>query len=102
MTTALNHGRPYRLPFRDPDRLFYFCPEEFAKLFPPLVVEHMTKVAPPSEGLVPHVEGCKQLYRFPDPQDLPVIVATRMSLSFPVLLAVCTAVCSRLYAGREL
>ena len=47
----------------------------------------MTKVAPPSEGLVPHVEGCKQLYRFPDPQDLPVIVATRTSLSFPVLLA---------------
>ena len=87
MTTALNHGRPYRVPFREPDRLFYFCPEEFAKLFPPAVVEHMKKVAPAMEGPAPFAEGCKALFRFPDPQDLPVVVAARMSLSFPVLLA---------------
>jgi hypothetical protein len=31
--------------------------------------------------------GCSELYRFPDPEDVPVVVATRMSLSFPVLLA---------------
>jgi predicted acylesterase/phospholipase RssA len=87
MTTALNHGRPYRLPFREPDRVFYFCGEDFAKLFPPLVVEHMKKFAPVGEGIAPHAEGCQQLYHFPDQHDLPVVVATRMSLSFPVLLS---------------
>ena len=87
MTTAVNHGRPYRLPFRDPDRVFYFCEGEFARLFPPAVVEHLKRVAPPSEGPAPHAAGCKQLYRFPEPEDVPVVVATRMSLSFPVLLS---------------
>lgn len=85
MTTALNHGRPYRLPFRDPDRIFYFAEEEFARLFPKTVVDHMTKAAPPSEGTPPHALGCAKLFRFPEPENVPVIVATRMSLSFPLL-----------------
>jgi predicted acylesterase/phospholipase RssA len=87
MTTALNPGRPYRLPFRDPDRLFYFSPEEFKKLFPPMVVEHMINHTPQRGAIPPYATGCERLYPFPDPQDLPVVVATRMSLSFPVLLA---------------
>jgi predicted acylesterase/phospholipase RssA len=87
MTTALNHGRPYRLPFRDPDRVFYFSEEDFSRLFPRSVVDHMKEVAPDSEGPAPHAPGCARLYRFPEPDDLPVVVATRMSLSFPVLLS---------------
>jgi hypothetical protein len=87
MTTALNHGRPYRLPFRDPDRLFYFSAEEFNKLFPPIVVNHMISHAPQHDAILPHAAGCERLYAFPDPHDLPVVVATRMSLSFPALLA---------------
>jgi predicted acylesterase/phospholipase RssA len=86
MTTALNHGRPYRLPFRDPDRLFYFSADEFARLFPPAVVQSMIDDAPESAGLPPQATGCGRLYAFPAPNDLPVVVATRMSLSFPVLL----------------
>src|SRR5215471_3480805 len=38
MTTAITLGRPFRLPFRDPDRLFYFSREDFARLFPARVV----------------------------------------------------------------
>jgi hypothetical protein len=86
MTTALNHGRPYRLPFRDPDRVFYFSREEFAQLFPPAVVQYMVDHAPTRPGLPPTATGCTRLYPFPDAKDLPVVVATRMSLSFPVLL----------------
>jgi hypothetical protein len=86
MTTALNHGRPYRLPFRDPDRIFYFAPEEFSRLFPPAIVRHLIAHAPESKGIPPQAPGIARLYAFPNAADLPVVVATRMSLSFPVLL----------------
>ena len=87
MTTALNLGRPFRLPFRDPDRLFYFSKEDFDKLFPPFVVEHMIAHARVDEDIPPQVKGAKRLYGFPDGRHLPVVVATRMSLSFPILLS---------------
>jgi predicted acylesterase/phospholipase RssA len=87
MTTAVNLGRPYRLPFRDPDRIFYFCPDEFRTLFPSGVVEHMIARAPARKGKTPRTADGKLLIAFPDEEDLPVVVATRMSLSFPILLA---------------
>jgi hypothetical protein len=89
MTTALNHGRPYRVPFRPPDTIFFFCPDEMKRLFPPAVVGHMVKHAQPMDqgDLVPQGAGGQQLHRMPAAADLPVIVATRMSLSFPVLLS---------------
>jgi predicted acylesterase/phospholipase RssA len=87
MTTALNHGRPYRVPFQPPDTLFFFCPDEMRRLFPPRVVQHMIDHAAPVDGLLPEAKGCGRLYRMPDAADLPVVVATRMSLSFPVLLS---------------
>ena len=81
MTTCLTQGRPYRLPFEGHG--FYFDPAEFRKFFPQDVVDWM--VAHPRhsnehesyEGLVP----------LPESADLPVIVAVRMSLSFPILLS---------------
>jgi hypothetical protein len=85
MTTALNLGRPYRLPFED--RIFYFCPEEFRALFPARVVDHMVNHEPPRGGVPPRGPGGKTLVAFPDAEQLPVVVATRMSLSFPILLA---------------
>ena len=39
------------------------------------------------KGIVPEVKGATQLYGFPDGPDLPIVVATRMSLSFPILLS---------------
>ncbi len=87
MTTALNLGRPYRLPFRDPNQIFFYNPDEFYKLFPRSVVEHMLQHVPERVGGTPQAEGGKILVAFPQPRDLPLVVATRMSLSFPVLLA---------------
>ena len=82
MTSSLSMGRPYTLPFEDSEKL-WFEPDEFRGLFPEWVVDHMVDTAsvdpdgPPREGLV----------RFPQAADLPVVVAARMSLSFPLLIA---------------
>jgi predicted acylesterase/phospholipase RssA len=89
MTTAINLGRPFRLPFRDPDRRFYFSPREFAQLFPRRIVDHMVAHARVEKetAKVKELPGGEKLYGFPDEEHLPVIVATRMSLSFPLLLS---------------
>lgn len=85
MTTALTLGRPFRLPFEN--RSFFFDPDEWRELFPePVVrwmVEHPGRVDPEE---IPAFRG-KALLPLPEPADFPVVVATRMSLSFPVLLS---------------
>ena len=100
MTTNLTHGRPYRLPFRYDDdlkenQLFYFRPDEFRRYFPEQVVQWMQDHPRPIDGPksgVPEREARRAALRangffpLPAPADLPVVVATRMSLSFPVLL----------------
>ena len=90
MTTCLTHGRPYRLPFRDDEdvhesKLFYFKPEEFREFFPEEVVQWMEKNARPSD----HPERCAAsgVKPLPEPWNMPVVVAVRMSLSFPILLS---------------
>lgn len=96
MTTCLSHGRPYRLPFRDDDdvhenRQFFFRPDEFEKLFPKPVVTWLKEhPRPPSDADAGAREAQYRdqgYYALPEPCDLPVIVAVRMSLSFPVLLS---------------
>jgi predicted acylesterase/phospholipase RssA len=101
MTTNLTHGRPYRLPFRYDEDLkenqtFYFRKEEFESLFPAQVVQWM--IDHPRLILS---EGARKIrdenqrqkllaagyYPLPAPADFPVVVVTRMSLSFPVLLS---------------
>jgi len=74
MTTNLTHGRPYRLPFED--RNHYFTPEDMRRLFPERIVQWMLE----------HAEVKRELYVLPA-DDLPIVVATRMSLSFPLLLS---------------
>jgi hypothetical protein len=101
MTTCVTHGRPYRLPFRDDEDLnenqFYFCRDEFERLFPKRVVEWL--LARPreiggksekerTEGITHRSELAKRgIHPMPAPADLPVVVAVRMSLSFPILLS---------------
>ncbi len=87
MTTNLTTGAPLRLPFDS--REYAFCPACFAKLFPADVATHMDS-APAVNGptatcdLHPRPEPLKW---FPIAPDLPVVVAVRMSLSFPVLIS---------------
>lgn len=80
MTTNLSMRRPYRLP-AEMNR-FFWRKADFEKLFPTSVVRYLESVSAPEP-----LEGCSDALRFPQPEDLPVIVAVRMSLSFPVLLA---------------
>ncbi|MGZ4809513.1 MAG: hypothetical protein ACXV7D_09330, partial [Thermoanaerobaculia bacterium] len=80
MTTNLTHGRPYTLPFDS--NVFLFARSDFESLFPARIVNWLTSHAPRTE------EGQNEiLYALPAPDDLPVIVMARMSLSFPILLS---------------
>ncbi len=86
MTTCLSMARPFRLPFRDDDQVrennqFHFRQDEFARLFPQRVVAWMSTRQRPGDA---RNDG---YLRLPLPDDLPVIVAVRMSLSFPLLLS---------------
>jgi predicted acylesterase/phospholipase RssA len=86
MTTNLTHGRPHRLPFPPEEAAtFYFAPEEWRDFFPGEVIEQLTRLPQDGGIRVATAEGL-ELYRIPE-ADLPVIVAVRMSLSFPGLFS---------------
>lgn len=80
-STNLTHGRPYVLPFSADD--FWFSEREFRDLFPKRIVDWM--VAHAGEGGDPVADA--DLVRLPEGADLPVVVAARMSLSFPLLIS---------------
>jgi predicted acylesterase/phospholipase RssA len=85
MTTNVSQGRPYALPFDV--GTFYFRPDEMATLFPANVVESMNvhglaKIRNSGRGQLP-----AGLLPFPDAADVPIIIAARMSLSFPLLFS---------------
>jgi Patatin-like phospholipase len=81
VTTNLTHGRPYRLPFAE--KTFYFKPDEFRRLFPREIVDWMV-AHPRVKEVEREFEG---LVRLPEAADVPIVVAARMSLSFPILLS---------------
>jgi predicted acylesterase/phospholipase RssA len=95
ITTCLSHGRPYRLPLRDDEvvhenRRFFFRVDEFKRLFPKHVIDWLlAHPRPPSEGQATKEAEYLQtgFHPLPQPWDMPVVVAVRMSLSFPVLLS---------------
>jgi predicted acylesterase/phospholipase RssA len=88
MTTNLTQARPYRLPFESPK--LFFDPDELEQLFSPRVVEFMKKkrraAAGDRDSLVSIAEE-RGLVPLPPPADLPVVVAVRLSLSFPILIS---------------
>lgn len=90
MTTNVTFGRPMRLPFEQ--NVYSYCPDELARYFPPPVMEHLRRHARPAseddaaEWTCPEHEG-QALVRLPVAGDLPVIVAVRMTLSFPGLIS---------------
>jgi predicted acylesterase/phospholipase RssA len=108
ITTCFSEGRPYELPW-DAHRFFY-DPALWRTLFPAAVVDAL-EAAPttPSRALGEEREGTADgetaelavwqweeqiaaahrppLRRLPSGEHLPVIVATRMSLSFPLLIS---------------
>jgi hypothetical protein len=81
MTTSLMEQRPYTLPMDD--RRFVFKKSEWDKLFPPRImaflIQHCDRFDPPARE-------SGEYYHFPDETQLPLVVAARMSLSFPGLI----------------
>jgi hypothetical protein len=79
LTTNVTQGRPMRLP-DDLASAYGFDEVQLRRLFPARVVDYLVR-NPGGEvkegGVIP----------LPDPSRLPVVVATRMSLSFPVLIS---------------
>jgi len=81
ITTDLSYSRPVDLPAnREGWTSYLFDPDEMARFFPPSVVEAMKGSGRPR----PH--GSRMLYPFPA-DDLPIVAAARLSLSFPILLS---------------
>lgn len=92
MTTGLSELRAHRLPHTSRDLVFRAS--EFRQLFPELVVDWMikhsedTSYSDRTRRLLAAADtgGDRDHYFLPSAQYLPVLVAARMSLSFPVLL----------------
>jgi hypothetical protein len=100
ITTNLSQGTPYRLPFDT--RTWFFDPEVFREYFPPRVVQHLVDAANAEiEALLADASPWSRyemrrllhkavgpgLLPLPAAEHLPVVVATRFSLSFPALLS---------------
>ena len=88
ITTNVTWGRPFQFPN---DVVFYFDPVQLAKFFPDHVVEWMKtrSRAPRTTKEAARFAAYARIGKLPVPLagDLPLIVATRMSLAFPVLLS---------------
>ncbi|MFL6292859.1 MAG: SuhR protein [Thermoanaerobaculia bacterium] len=90
MTTNLTHGSPIRLPFSS--REFFFHPGELRSFFPGEIVDWMERHPFEPEDaedreLLRRIAAQTPYRPLPAPADLPVVVAARMSLSFPVLIS---------------
>jgi hypothetical protein len=91
VTTNLTHRRPHRMPWRH--RQHYFDPDQLRRLFPERIVAWM-EAHPPDPGDGREGERRRHLLAalaplrpLPGPDELPVVVAARMSLSFPLLVS---------------
>ena len=85
VTTDLSASRPVVLPLvsADPDDQYLFEEGELRRLFPDAVFGHLKRHG--GDPLTFEEEPGKTFYRFPG-LDLPIVVAARLSLSFPVLM----------------
>ena len=85
LTTALNLGRPFRFPFES--NAFYFLKQEMDRLLPPGVAAWLATHARPSVTAERLSTPERTYLALPAPQDMPVLLGVRLSLSFPILLA---------------
>lgn len=81
VTTCLTFGKPFEAPLYQ--NIFAFDPNEWSRIFPPRIIEHLVAEASVIDSPMLRRNG-----KMPLPRDgLPVIVAARMSLSFPGLFS---------------
>ena len=94
-TTNLTQRRPYRLPLPVADELerrgltrLLFCRSCLEAVLPLRVVVHLVKLSPSVErdhACPRHPDA--MLHELPDPWDVPVALAVRMSMASPALLS---------------
>lgn len=105
MTSAVSQQMIYGIPFREGTPTLYYDPNELKDYFPQRVMDWIDSAASRAEKptgdhklrpddyapdtTIKNGEGAglRKLRPFPRGADLPVVVAVRMSLSFPVLLS---------------
>lgn len=85
ITTNLTFGRPVTLPVDETStdaRTLYFRLDQWQQFFPSEIMLHLVRHA---ERVI-HPDGESHVYyRLPPPAMLPVVVSTRLSMSFPGL-----------------
>ncbi|MFO1220587.1 MAG: patatin-like phospholipase family protein [Burkholderiaceae bacterium] len=103
MTSAVSQQMCFAIPFRDEQRLYYDA-QEWAALFPDEVMRWLNQVSDTEAALGAEAAlargesfgpvvftrsdgSVRTLARLPSNANLPVVVAVRMSLSFPALLS---------------
>lgn len=106
MTTCVSHGRPYEMPLIDQSVRLFFKLEEWTNYFPPSIREHLKSVSVPyTRDRLDIAPGSNDgnyrnpdVYNSPNPGAsestellelpvgaLPVLVAVRLSMNFPIL-----------------
>jgi Patatin-like phospholipase len=88
ITTDLTRGRPCRVP--SGLGTVYFSEAEWRRLFPEHVITWLKDHPDPRAGTRPPrsaIPGVGALLALPESADLPVVVAARLSLSFPLLIS---------------
>jgi hypothetical protein len=86
ITTDLSHARPVDLPVpEDFPTDYLFDPADLRERVPPEILAHLERVAEPVEVTMWGGKR-RQLRRLPR-ADMPVLLATRLSLTFPILLS---------------
>jgi len=83
VASNLSHGRPYDLPLRQ--NTFLFNADEWRRFFPEAIVGHLVRHAYQSRRV--SLADLPGYHFLPAGDLLPVVVATRLSLSFPLLLS---------------
>jgi predicted acylesterase/phospholipase RssA len=87
-TTNLTHGRAVTFPFTG-ERAVLFDPIELGDYFPPAIIASLVGDRSPATrdgGVLRSPEGA-ELYTWPDAGEVPIVVAARLSLSFPGLIS---------------
>jgi hypothetical protein len=89
-TTNLSHGRPYIFPHTDKKARLFFDPGELRQYMPEDVMNwieaHAEKYRKVADG-EPDESSSRGLLELPKAEDVPVLLAARMSLSFPILFS---------------
>jgi len=90
ITSHVSHGRPRRLPLRDRDARLFFDPAEWQHFFPKVVLDALKAASEPyrprSPADPPADPSTGALRELPGGR-MPIVVAARLSLSFPILFS---------------